>query len=126
MYMNKIYPKQIRLSMKYIPVISWIIVGDLPVELIFKINDDNWLRWWSKTIAERAALTIKDHPCEEKQVLDDRLWSKTMCVHISKLIYKKINFEYKTTIRIHLSENRSFEDSFSAIDNSNACGLFSK
>ncbi len=49
-----------------------------------------------------------------------------MCVHISKLIYKKINFEYKTTIQVHLSENKSFEDSFFAIDNSNACGLFSK
>ncbi len=71
-------------------------------------------------------LTNKDHPCEEKQVLDNRLWSKTMCVHISKLIYKKINFEYKTTIQVHLSENKSFEDSCLAIHNRNACGLFSK
>jgi hypothetical protein len=48
-----------------------------------------------------------------------------MCVPISKLIYKKINFEYKTTIQVHLSENNSFEDSFFAIHNSNAFGLFS-
>jgi hypothetical protein len=27
-----------------------------------------------------------------------------MCVHISKLIYKKINFEYKTTIQAGAAE----------------------
>jgi hypothetical protein len=31
---------------------------------------------------------------------------------MSKLIYKKINFEYKATMQLHLSENKSFEDSF--------------
>ncbi len=49
-----------------------------------------------------------------------------MCVHISKLIYKKINFEYKITIQVDLSENKSFEDSVFATHNSNAFGLFSK
>jgi hypothetical protein len=62
----------------------------------------------------------------ETSTMDNRLWSKTMCVHISKLICKKINFEYKTTIQVDLSENKSFEDSVFATHNSNAFGLFSK
>jgi hypothetical protein len=71
-----VWTKLIGLSMKSIPVISWIVVDDLPVELIFKINDDSWLRRSSskqRQLTERAVLTNKDHPCEEKQVLGDRL-----------------------------------------------------